>query len=104
MQTTGSFPRSAGRGIALALLISTALIELPTAHASAYWTTNTLAFASASYNVTQTQGSASVAVRRTGDSSQAASIQFWTANSSAVAGRDYTGTRGTLSWAAGDAS
>jgi Calx-beta domain/Cellulase (glycosyl hydrolase family 5) len=104
MKMTGAFPRRAGRGIALALLLGAALTELPAAHAAAYWTTNSIAFASAEYRVTQAQGSVRVAVSRTGDSSQAASIEFWSANGTAVAGRDYYSVRGTLSWAAGDSS
>ncbi len=105
MQTRGGFPRLAGRGITLALLFGAALAELPPAYATTpYWATNSIAFASAEYSVTQAQGSVSVAVRRTGDSSQAASIQFWSANSSAVAGRDYSSASGTLSWSAGDSS
>ncbi len=104
MKMTGAFPRVAGRGMALALLFGAALIGLPAAHAAGYWTTNSLAFARAQSSVTQAQGSVVVAVRRTGDSSQAASIRFWSANGTAVAGRDYSASSGTLSWPAGDSS
>ena len=39
---------------------------------------------------------------RMGGSSGAASVHYATANGSAVAGRDYTATSGSLSWASGD--
>lgn len=43
-------------------------------------------------------------VERTGDTTDAATVNFATANGTATAGSDYTATSGTLSWAAGDSA
>src|SRR6185437_10886906 len=104
MQKTGAFPRRTGGGMALAVLLSSSVLSaLPAAHAATpYWKTNSIAFSGAQYSVTQTQGSVTVLVRRSGDASQAASVAFWSANGTAVAGRDYTAVSGRLSWRAGD--
>ena len=47
-------------------------------------------------------GSATVLVRRTGGSTGSLSVQYATANGTAVAGQDYTSTSGTLSFGAGE--
>ncbi|HUN71745.1 MAG TPA: Calx-beta domain-containing protein [Steroidobacteraceae bacterium] len=66
--------------------------------------TGTVALSSASYSVQQSAGSAVVTVARTDGSSGAASVNYGTANGSAVAGTDYTAASGTLNWATGDTS
>ena len=58
----------------------------------------------ANYSLQQNAGTARVTVMRMGGSSGAASVHYATANGSAVAGRDYTATSGSLSWASGDAT
>ncbi len=58
----------------------------------------------ASYTVLQSAGSVSVTVNRTGGASGAFSVAYATADGSAVAGSDYTATRGTLQWQSGDAT
>ncbi len=63
-----------------------------------------VAFADATYNVGQAAGSITVSVNRSGGSSGAASVGYVTADGSAVAGKDYTTTTGTLQWADGDAA
>lgn len=88
----------------LVLLAGGALAQWSAAQASGYWTANSIAFAAAEYSVKQPQGTVTVVVRRSGNSSQAASIAFWSANGTAVAGRDYTAASGRLAWAAGDSS
>lgn len=50
----------------------------------------------------ETAGSLSLRVTRTGGSAGAVSARYATADGTAVAGRDYTATSGTLSWADGD--
>lgn len=60
--------------------------------------------ADSSYNVAQSAGSLIVSVNRTGGSSGAASVGYVTADGTAVAGKEYTTTAGTLQWAEGDAS
>ena len=63
-----------------------------------------LQLASATSSVAQSAGTLTITVNRTGGSSGAASVQYATANGSAVAGTDYTAATGTLSWASGDAT
>jgi choice-of-anchor C domain-containing protein len=54
--------------------------------------------------VGENSGSVQIVVERIGGSSGAASVQYATANGSAIAGLDYGAASGTLNWAAGDAS
>jgi hypothetical protein len=103
MQAAGAGPRPAGPGALFVLLFTIALAQLPMAHATtSYWTTNSIAFAAGRYTVSQAQGVVAVTVTRSGNCSEAASIQYASANSTAVAGRDYAAANGQLSWAAGD--
>jgi hypothetical protein len=62
------------------------------------------ALSSGSYSLAQNAGSVRVTVTRTGGSSGAASVQYATANGTAVAGTDYTPASGTVSWGSGDAT
>lgn len=55
----------------------------------------TTLFYGEAYNVT-------VYVKRTGDTTDPATVNYATANGTATAGSDYTATSGTLSWEAGD--
>jgi hypothetical protein len=64
----------------------------------------TLALADAAYTVAQNAGSLTVSVNRTGGSAGAASVGYVTADGTAVAGKDYTATTGTLQWSDGDAA
>jgi YD repeat-containing protein len=64
----------------------------------------TVQFASTSYSVNENAGSVSISVSRVGGSSGAASVPYQTSNGTAISGTNYTGTSGTLSWAAGDAT
>ena len=63
-----------------------------------------LGFSSASFSVSQTSATVVVSVIRTGDSGTSTSVQYATANGSAVAGSDYTAKNGTLTWTAGDSA
>lgn len=63
-----------------------------------------LQFSSAGYQAGETSGSATVTVTRLGNSSVAASVDYATADNTAVAGSDYTATSGTLSFAAWETS
>ncbi|MEI7900770.1 MAG: Calx-beta domain-containing protein [bacterium] len=53
-------------------------------------------------SVGESAGSKTVTVKLNRASSQAASVQFATSDGSALAGRDYVATSGTLSWSAGE--
>lgn len=64
----------------------------------------TLQLSAASFSTSESSGSLTVTVTRTGGSSGAASINYGTVNGSATAGNDYTAASGTLSWANGDAA
>jgi hypothetical protein len=63
-----------------------------------------VALTAASASVAESGGSITLSVARTGGSTGAASVQYATFNSSAVAGSDYAATSGTLTWAHGDAA
>ncbi|MEW6419423.1 MAG: Calx-beta domain-containing protein, partial [Nitrospirota bacterium] len=64
----------------------------------------TLQFSSATYSVNENGGSAVITVTRTGGSNGAVSVNYATANGTAIAGSDYTSASNTLSWANGDTS
>ena len=64
----------------------------------------TLAFSTASSSIAEAATTATVTVTRTGGADNQVTVQFSTANGSASAGTDYTGTSGTLTFAAGVAS
>ncbi len=61
-------------------------------------------FAADAFQKARSSGSVVVTVARTGNTSAAASVQYRTTPYSAVKNRDYAKTKGTLTWAAGDAS
>jgi hypothetical protein len=63
-----------------------------------------LSFAEPLYAVDESSGTITITVTRTGDTSGAVSVDFATADGSAVAGLDYTATSGTLNFAAGATS
>ena len=62
----------------------------------------TVQFAAASVNTTENAGSVVVTVSRVGGSAGAISVNYATADGTALAGTDYTATSGTVSWADGD--
>jgi len=64
----------------------------------------TLAFTAATASVPEAGGSVSLSVARSGGSTGAASVQYASFNSSAVAGSDFAATSGTLNWANGDSA
>ncbi|MBE9028497.1 DUF4347 domain-containing protein [filamentous cyanobacterium LEGE 11480] len=55
-------------------------------------------------SISETAGAVTVTVNRTGDSSTAASVDYATTAGTATAGSDFTGSNGTLNFAAGDTS
>ncbi len=61
-------------------------------------------FKSATYSVAENGGSLRVYVSRTVGSDGAASVDYATANATAMSGSDYTAKSGTLNWAAGDST
>ncbi len=61
-----------------------------------------LRFSTASYAVTENGVSATISVQRSGGSAGAVSVNYATANGTAIAGSDYIATSGTLNWADGD--
>jgi hypothetical protein len=63
-----------------------------------------LQFNQSSYSVNETGGSITLSVVRSSGAYGAASLNYATANGTAVAGTDYTAASGTLSWANGDMS
>jgi Ca2+-binding RTX toxin-like protein len=56
----------------------------------------------ASASVNETAGSVTLSVSRLGGMKGAVSVNFSTANGSAIAGQDYSGASGTLTWANND--
>jgi Calx-beta domain len=67
-------------------------------------TPDSLAFADSSYSVAQVTGTITLSVSRSGTTTAAVSVEFATADGTAVGGTDYTATSGTLQWAAGDST
>lgn len=67
-------------------------------------TAGTLAVSTATQTVAEAVGNATVSVTRTGGTTGAVTVDYATADGTALAGQDYTSTTGTLSWAAGDAT
>lgn len=65
-------------------------------------TEDVVQFATSSYGVNESAGTASVAVRRSGTGAGAATVRYATSDASAVAGTDYSATSGVLTWADGD--
>jgi hypothetical protein len=63
-----------------------------------------LEFTQSAYVVAQSAGTARVAVQRAAGIGTAVTVAYATMDGTAVAGVDYSATRGTLSWAAGDAA
>ncbi|BAV33765.1 hypothetical protein SCL_1454 [Sulfuricaulis limicola] len=65
---------------------------------------SSLQFSAASYSVSETGGSVTVSVTRTGSTSGQASVSYATSNGSASSPYDYTPVSGTLYWGSNDAS
>lgn len=63
-----------------------------------------LKFDEESFEVSEDAGSATIRIERSKGEDGAVSVQYSTANGTAVAGQDYTAASGTLSWGAGDGS
>jgi hypothetical protein len=72
----------------------------------AFWKTNnppgSMQHAAAAQSVMKNAGTAQLSVTRIGGSTGPVSVNFSTANGTAVAGTDYTTTTGTLTWVDGD--
>lgn len=64
--------------------------------------TDDIALSSAGYAVSQSAGSVTLTVVRTGTGTDAISVDYSTSDGTAIAGTDYTQTSGTLSWAEND--
>jgi CSLREA domain-containing protein len=64
----------------------------------------TVQFSSAAYNVSEATATATIIVKRTDGLYQAATVGYTTSNGTAIAGKDYTATSGTLSFAANETS
>jgi hypothetical protein len=62
----------------------------------------TLQFGAPTYSVNENGGQATIAVKRTGGSNGAVSVQYATTAGTATSGSDYDDAGGTLSWADGD--
>lgn len=64
----------------------------------------TIQFESATVNVNESDGSATITATRTGGSDGAVSVSYATSDGTASAGSDYTAASGTLTWADGDSA
>src|SRR5665213_3106964 len=64
--------------------------------------TASLALSGSQYSVTQSAGTVTISVKRTGGSSGMASVKYATSNGTAKAGTNYVAQSGKLSWASGD--
>jgi len=61
-------------------------------------------FTSSNYSVGEASGSITITVQRTGGLANGATVQYATANGTAIAGQDYTAVSGTLTFAGGQTS
>jgi alpha-tubulin suppressor-like RCC1 family protein len=101
-----SLPATLVDGQTIAVDLST--VSAGTAVVSPAWITLTVSadrvsFTASKVAVDELSGTATIAVHRTGQASyDAASVDYSTADDTALAGSDYTATTGTLSWAAGE--
>ena len=68
------------------------------------WEHGSLQFKSSTYSVAENAGSIRIYVSRINGSYGAASVNYTTANGTAMAGSDYTAKSGTLNWSDGNAS
>lgn len=84
--------------------ISNGLFILKDRTATLSQSAGSVGFAGATISVAENAGRATVRVQRSSGSVGAVSLQYATADGSALAGSDYTATAGTLSWQAGDVS
>jgi len=64
----------------------------------------TLQFSAPTYSVNENGGQATIAVKRTGGSTGAVSVQYASTGGTGTSGSDYDDASGTLSWADGDMS
>ncbi len=64
----------------------------------------TLSLSQSVATVSETAGSLTVTVRRTGGAAGNATVQYSTASGTAAAGQDFTAVSGTFTWASGDLS
>ncbi len=70
----------------------------------AWWRHALLMFSASNYAAAQSAGSVSLSVSRMGLASAAVTVNYSTADGTAVAGRDYTAAAGTLKWAENDST
>jgi hypothetical protein len=63
-----------------------------------------LQFSNATYSVNENGGTATITVTRTGGSTGSVSVNYATSDGTATAGKDYTATAGTLTFADGETS
>lgn len=66
--------------------------------------TSTVQFTASAFSVAQNAGTVTISVSRSGTVTSAASVAYATADGTAKSGSNYTGTSGTLNWAANDSS
>jgi len=62
----------------------------------------TIRFSTSIYSITENAGAVTLTVQRAGDTTTVVTVDCATANGTATAGLDYTGTNGTLTFAAGE--
>jgi hypothetical protein len=64
--------------------------------------TSSIEFAAASSSINENAGTATISVKRTGDTSQTSQMKYATIDGTAITGSDYTAATGMLSFAAGE--
>ena len=105
-------PFSGSRSFTLRLLNGSGGVSLGTpntvtasiAGSGAASTAASLALSASSYSVTQSAGTMTFSVRRSGSTASAVSLRYSTVNGTARSGSDYTGRSGTLTWGKNDVS
>lgn len=96
-----SAPTSQGGTVTLTLSQPSAgtLLGTPSTAVLTITPSKSMQFSLATYSANATLGLTSIVVTRTGDLSEAATVQYATSNGTAVVGQDYTAVSGTLTFA-----
>ncbi len=83
---------------------STATVTIVDDEVSELSASGSLQFSSDAYVVGESDGSATILVNRIGGSAGTVSVSYYTSDSNAIAGSDYTSANGTLTFAPGETS
>jgi hypothetical protein len=102
MTSTGTVVASIPQGVVQDLAGNPNAASTSTDNSVLFTDDSLIQFSQGVFNTTNGAGTMTITVTRTGNVSQAATVDYTTVDGTAAAGEDYTTVSGTLSWAAGD--